>query len=100
MSVHGLPLGGDVEAVTVLVGEDDVIGGIRDCLRACAVVILSGEVPLCNECVEASLELRCPRDVALADVLIAPVCVLLADELAEAGDEAVWIDSSCRELFL
>ena len=98
MPVHGFSRGSDVQAAAVRIGDEDVVGGIRHRLRACAVVILGGKIVRGDDIVKARLDLRCPRGVALADVQMAAVRELLADEFAETGDEAVWIEPLRRDL--
>ena len=88
-----------MQAASALIGDDDVVGGILHRLRPCTVVVLGGEIVRVEHRTKVCLTRLCPWDVVLGDILKAAVCELLANELAEAGDEVLAVDAACREFF-
>ena len=87
-----------MQAVSALIGDDDVVGGILHRLCPCTVVVLGGEIVRVEHRTKVCLARLRPRDVVLGDILKAAVCELLANELAEAGDEVLAVDAACPKL--
>ena len=87
-----------MQAASALIGDDDVVGGILHRLRPCTVVVLGGEIVRVEHRTKVCLTRLRPRDVVLSDILKAAVCELLANELAEAGDEVLAVDAACPKL--
>ena len=81
-----------------MIGDNDVVGGIRHRLRTCTIVVLRGEIVRAEHRTKVCFARIRPWDIVLGDVLKASVCILLADELTEAGDEVLAVDAACREL--
>ena len=88
-----------MQAASALIGDDDVVGGILYRLRPCTVVVLGSKIVRVEHRTKVCLTRLRPRDVVLSDILKAAVCELLANELAEAGDEVLAVDAACPKLF-